>query len=232
VAVIAVIGTGTAIGARIADRIVARGQDVVAVGSAGDGPDALRAAIDADARGRRIAAVLHAEIDAALCREARLAELTLAVWHERCARPIDRALWTARAGFALMATGEGRPGRGGVLGFVCPSVALTGAAGHVALSTASEAIRLLAKSAARRWGRFGVTSNVFAPAVDACLPVEPHADPSDGPEGLQVHATALDPAHVDPADDIASLLVYLAGAGAAGLTGATLGTDGGELMAP
>jgi NAD(P)-dependent dehydrogenase (short-subunit alcohol dehydrogenase family) len=225
--VIAVVGTATSIGARIADRIVARGQDVVAVASAGDGPAALRAAIDAGARGRRIAAVLHAEIDATLCREARLAELTPEAWHERCARPIDLALSTARAGFALMATGEGRPGRGGALGFVCPSVALTGAAGHVALSTASEAIRLLAKSVARRWGRFGITSNAFAPAVGACLPAEPDEDAGDGPEGLPVHATAL-----DPADDIASLLVYLAGPGAAGLTGATLGTDGGELMAP
>ena len=63
--------------------------------------------------------------------------------------------------------------------------------------------------------------------MEACVP--PSAD-DEGAGGLQVHATALD--DVDPPDDIASLLIYLAGPGAARLTGATLGTDGGELMAP
>ncbi|HEV7762206.1 MAG TPA: SDR family oxidoreductase [Acidimicrobiales bacterium] len=195
----------------------------------GEGPGAVVAAIETGAAGRRVAAVLHAEIDAVRCAPTSLGELTPEVWHERCARPVDSALWTARAAFALMATGDGRTGQGGVIGFVCPSVALTGAAGQVALSTTSEAIRLLAKSAARSWGRSGITVNAFAPHLDACVPPAP---PDEGERGLQVHATALDLADVDPADDIASLLVYLATPGAARLTGATLGADGGSLMAP
>jgi NAD(P)-dependent dehydrogenase (short-subunit alcohol dehydrogenase family) len=210
-----------------ADRSWAAGTAAVAI--EGDGPGAVVAAIETGAAGRRVAAVLHAEIDAERCAPAALGELTPDVWHERCARPVDSALWTARAAFALMAGGEDRTGGGGVLGFVCPSVALTGAAGQVALSTTSEAIRLLAKSAARSWGRFGITVNAFAPHVDACVP--PVAA-DEGQRGLQVHATALDLAEVDPADDIASLLVYLAAPGAAPLTGATLGADGGSLMAP
>jgi NAD(P)-dependent dehydrogenase (short-subunit alcohol dehydrogenase family) len=259
-AVIAVVGIDTSIGGRIAERLAARDAAVVGLtrsprssgpaattttsaargGGAvavvvveGEGPEAVVAAIEAAAGGRRVAAVLHAEIEPARCGEARLAELTPEAWRERCAGPIDRALWTARAGFTLMATGDGRPGQGGVLGFVCPSAALTGAAGHVALATAGEAVRLLAKSAARRWGRFGITSNAFAPHLAACVPpAGDGAGDSDGGGRLQVHATALDPGGVDPADDIASLLLYLAGPGPARLTGATFGTDGGELMAP
>lgn len=201
---------------------------VEAVPIEGDGPEAVVMAAQVGVGERRVAAVVHAEIEPGLCGEVRLGELTPEVWRERCARPIDAALWTARAGFSLMATGDGRAGQGGVLGFVCPSVALTGAAGHVALAATSEAVRLLAKSAARRWGRFGITSNAFAPDVEACLPPAP----GDREGGLQVHATALDLAVVDPADDIASLLIYMAGPGAARLTGATLGADGGKLMAP
>ena len=233
-AVIVVVGAHTHIGARIAERLEARGRQVVALGDeAGEGVDARLRAIERGAGGRRVTGVLHAEIEPGLCTEVTLERLTPKEWQQRCARPIDSALWTARAAFTVMATGDGRPGTGGVLGFVCPSLALTGATGQVALSTTSEAIRLLAKSAARRWGRFGILSNAFAPGLDACVPPAlstPHDD--EGNRGLQVHATALDLDDVDPADDIASLVIYLAGPGAAGLTGATFGTDGGELMAP
>jgi 3-oxoacyl-[acyl-carrier protein] reductase len=258
-AVLVVAGVDTFIGGRVAACLGARGAQVVglarspstdtpATGGAshpgerdgpaapvavvqvdGEGPEAVVAAVVAGAGERRVAAVVHAEIDPGSCREARLAELTPQVWRERCAVPIDRALWTARAGFQLMATGGGRSGRGGVLGFVCPSVALTGAAGHVALATTSEAIRLLAKSAARRWGRSGITSNAFAPSFVACHPAAVGAGAG---EDLQVHAAALAIDEVDPADDIAALLLHLAGPTGARLTGATIGTDAGDLMAP
>jgi len=205
--VVAVVGTHTPVGARIAERLTARGATVVDLDGAADGPP--------------VAAVLHAEVDPVLYEPTRLADLTPARWQALCARPVDRALATAWAAFELMATGEGRSGQGGVLGFVCPTVAMTGAAGQVAASTTGEAIRLLAKSAARRWGRFGITGNAFALRLDA---------PS--PAGLQVHATALAADDLDPADDVASLLLYLSAPGAARLTGATFTADGGELMTP
>jgi 2-hydroxycyclohexanecarboxyl-CoA dehydrogenase len=205
---VVVVGTHTPVGARIAERLTARGATVVDL----DGAAGSRTPV---------AAVLHAEVDPALYEDTRLDDLTPERWQERCARPIDAALRTAWAAFELMATGEGRPGRGGVLGFVCPTVAMTGAAGQVAASTTGEAIRLLAKSAARRWGRFGVTSNAFALRLD---------DPR--PAGLQVHAAALAADDLDPADDVASLLLYLASPTAARLTGATFTADGGELMTP
>lgn len=207
---VAVVGTHTPVGGRIAERLKARGATVVDLDGAAGAPGP-------------VAAVLHADVDPTLHEATRLADLTPERWQALCARPIDAALATAWAAFELMATGEGRSGRGGVLGFVCPTVAMTGAAGQVAASTAGEAIRLLAKSAARRWGRFGITSNAFALALDP------------GPaarESLQVHATALAADDLDPADDVASLLLYLVGPGAARLTGATFTADGGELMTP
>jgi NAD(P)-dependent dehydrogenase (short-subunit alcohol dehydrogenase family) len=95
----------------------------------------------------------------------------------------------------------------------------------VPLATAVEAQRLLAKSTARRWGADGVTVNI-----------------------VTVPVTALDPALVDLAPDAArteralptadavrsaaAAVVWLAGAGAAGITGATIGADGGAVMAP
>lgn len=208
--VVAVVGSHTPVGGRIAERLEARGATVVDLARAADEP--------------RVAAVLHADVDPAVYEDTRLADLTPERWQALCARPIDAALATAWAAFELLATGEGRPGRGGVLGFVCPTVAMTGAAGQVAASTAGEAIRLLAKSAARRWGRFGITSNAFALDLD----------PGHGADGdrLQVHATALAADDLDPADDVASLLLYLSAPGAARLTGATFTADGGELMTP
>lgn len=210
--VVAVVGTHTPVGARIAERLTARGATVADLDGAADGPP--------------VAAVLHADVDPAVYRDTRLADLTLERWQALCARPIDAALATAWAAFGLMATGEGRSGQGGVLGFVCPTVAMTGGAGQVAASTAGEAIRLLAKSAARRWGRFGITSNAFA------LDLDPGPAEGDDHDRLQVHATALAADDLDPADDVASLLLYLSAPGAARLTGATFTADGGELMTP
>lgn len=183
------------------------------------GPEAVAAGIVAGAAGRQVAAVLHAEVDEASCVAAPLTSLTLDEWHDRAARPVVSALWTARAAFEVL-------GDGGTLAFVCPSVSMTGTAGLVPLATAGEAVRLLAKSAARRWGSAGITVNVFAPRVDAC---SPHGRGAGRPA---VNAAAFDEDDIDAADEIASLLAYLADPGSARLTGATLGTDGGELMAP
>jgi NAD(P)-dependent dehydrogenase (short-subunit alcohol dehydrogenase family) len=166
-----------------------------------------------------VAAVVHAEVDEALCAPVALVDTTPEEWQERCAGPVASALRTARAAYDVLA------GAGGTVGFVCPSVGLTGAAGHVALASASESVRLLAKSAARRWGRHGITVNAFAPPLAACLP----GSPLDA-RTAEVNATAFP--DVDPADEIAALVAALASPGAPRLTGATLGTDGGELMLP
>lgn len=217
--VIVVVGAQTHLGGRVAGCLAARGAAVVAVSGVEAGPGPLVTAIVEGAAGRRVAAVVHAEVDEALCAPRPLVETTAEDWRERCARPVASALWTANAAYTVL-TGEGR---GGTVGFVCPSVGLTGATGHVALASAAESVRLLAKSAARRWGRHRITVNAFAPPLAACLP---------GPatQTAEVNATAFP--DVDAADEIAALVTTLVAPDAPHLTGATLGTDGGELMLP
>jgi 3-oxoacyl-[acyl-carrier protein] reductase len=84
----------------------------------------------------------------------------------------------------------------------------------VPLATASEAQRMLAKSAARRWGGDGITVNVVTARV-----------------GGGGDAARTVPAR-DPGDGVAAAVVWLASAAAAAITGATIGADGGGVMAP
>jgi NAD(P)-dependent dehydrogenase (short-subunit alcohol dehydrogenase family) len=223
---VVVVGADTPLGAGIAGRIEARGWFVVPLvtrnlvqkapdsGSFcpkfvdGDGPAPLVAAIEAGCAGRRVAAVVHADLDPTLCTEARLDDLTPEAWHDRCAGPTAAALATAQAAHQLMA------GAGGVLAFVCPSVGLTGAAGHVALSTTSEVIRLLSRSAALRWQPDGLAVTTFAPPLSAYLP----------PPDAGVAA--------DAADDIASLITYLAGPDGHRLTATTLPVATADVLTP
>jgi NAD(P)-dependent dehydrogenase (short-subunit alcohol dehydrogenase family) len=129
-------------------------------------------------------------------------------WDAWCEEPIRAALHTAQAAYPLL---RGRDGR---LIFVCPAVALEGAAGLVPLATAAEAQRMLAKSAARRWGREGITVNVVT---------APLGGGSDATRTV---------AALDPGDGVAASVVWLASAAARTITGATIGADGGAVMAP
>jgi NAD(P)-dependent dehydrogenase (short-subunit alcohol dehydrogenase family) len=163
--------------------------------------------------------VVWADVDPDALLPGAVVNLAEADWVRRCEDPVRSTLWLLQAAYPHLR------GRNGRLILVSPSVGLEGAASLVPLATAVEAQRLLAKSTARRWGGDGVTVNV-----------------------VTVPVTALDPALVDLAPDAArtehalpaadavrsaaSTVVWLAGAAAAGITGATIGADGGAVMAP
>ena len=118
-------------------------------------------------------------------------------------------------------------GNDGRVVFVTPTIALSGAAGFAPWATAIEGQRLLAKSAARQWGKDGITVNCVAPAWEAVA----GAGPDGGPGG----SMSLAPTPLGPADfeaDVGAAVVTLAGEGMHALTGATLGLDGGAAMAP
>ena len=204
--------------AAAAERVAAAGADVVAGAIAGDGTGAVAEAIARGARDRAVTIVVHAEVDEAALAPRALLELDPGEWEAACHGPTASAVWTAQAAFGAMA------GAGGTLGFVCPSVGMTGAPGRVPLSATSEAIRVLAKSAARNWGAVGITVNAFAPDVAACGP------PTADRPAAAVNEAAF--TSVDAAEDVAALLVHLGGPDGALLTGATFGTDGGMVMAP
>jgi NAD(P)-dependent dehydrogenase (short-subunit alcohol dehydrogenase family) len=138
-------------------------------------------------------------------------------WVRLCEQPLFAALEFLQGAYPHL---KGRDGR---VVLLCPSVALEGAAHLVQLAAAAEGQRQLAKSLARRWGRDGITVNVVTVPVAA------------------LGATVADAARTAPAlggdaraalDAAASTVVWLAGPGAGGITGTTIGADGGAVMAP
>jgi len=146
-----------------------------------------------------------------------VAEASEQEWAAQAELPVRAALWVAQAAFSHL---QGRDGR---LVFVGPTTGMEGAAGLVPLATAAEAVRVLAKSAARRWGRDNITVNTVATSLTAL--------------GASA-ATTRDAGRNSPAlageglDGVVGAVVWLAGAGSAAITGATIGADNGALMAP
>jgi len=107
---------------------------------------------------------------------------------------------------------------------VVPTVAIEGGADLVPLATATESLRALAKSAARRWAPLGVTVNMVTPDVFAYG--AEHLRGTDVDRGEAVFPEPTTPA--DVADTVALLLAP----DAARVTGTTLIVDGGALMTP
>jgi 3-oxoacyl-[acyl-carrier protein] reductase len=162
--------------------------------------------------------VVWADVDPDGLRPDPLVGLGELDWDRRCEEPLRSALFLLQAAYPHL---RGRDGR---VVLVCPSVALEGAAGLVPLATAAEGQRLLAKSAARRWGQDGVTVNIVTVPVAAL-----GADLTAAADAART-AAALPTA--DALEAAAGAVVWLVGEGAAGITGATIGADGGAVMAP
>jgi len=190
---------------------------VAIVEGAGPLADAVAGALAAaGARldGGRPDVAVFAAVDPRALQPSAVVGLSEPDWVALCEAPLGAALAFFQRVFPDL---TGRDGRA-VL--VCPSVALEGAAHLVPLATAAEGQRQLAKSLARRWGRDGITVNVVTvPAQALGSPVEDAARTAAALGG-------------DPLAAAASAVVWLAGPGAAGITGATIGADGGAVMAP
>jgi len=102
---------------------------------------------------------------------------------------------------------------GGRLVFVVPSLGLTGAAGLAPVAAAAEGVRSMSKTAARQWGKCGITT--------ACV-----ARRTAGPV---VAISSLDhPTEDEVADTVAFLLTDALRAA----TGTTLVLDGGTVLVP
>jgi 2-hydroxycyclohexanecarboxyl-CoA dehydrogenase len=160
--------------------------------------------------------VVHALVDPAALVASPLTETDERAWDARCEGTLRTALACAQASFLQLRD------RGGRLVFVTPTVALTGAAGLVPYVTALEGIRALVKSAARQWGRHGITANCVAPPV-ALVAVEAE-DP-----GIEEPALGRLP---DARRDVAPVVAMLGGDPGHFVTGSTVTVDGGVVMAP
>jgi len=144
-----------------------------------------------------------------------LVEVAEAAWEVSCDDVIKAALGASQAAFAAMRE------RGGRLVFVVPVEGMTGGAGRVVLATAGEAIRSLAKSAARAWGGDGVTANCVAVPL-AVLFGRSAAPPPAG------WALGRAPSWADVSSAVAMLLSDASGF----VTGTTVCVDGGNVMSP
>ena len=162
--------------------------------------------------------VVHAHTDPDALTLAELADTDEAAWERRCEALLREALWVAQAAFAAFAD------RGGHLVFVTPTIGMSGAIGLAPYASAIEAVRALAKSAARQWGEFGIRVNCVAPPVEVVDPFRRISGPWLAPVALG--------RETDPRTDLAPAIALLSADAAHFVTGTTLVVDGGILMAP
>jgi len=135
-------------------------------------------------------------------------------------------LWLMQA---VLPTMQAR-GRGRIITFGS-SMGLTGAPGYGPYSAAKEAVRSLTRTAAREWGRFGITVNCVCPASAA------HRLPTDldGDDPRARAFAAMYKDHPlgrdgDPLFDIAPVIGFLLSDASQYLTGQTLMVDGGGIL--
>jgi NAD(P)-dependent dehydrogenase (short-subunit alcohol dehydrogenase family) len=135
-------------------------------------------------------------------------------------------LWAMQAVFPHMRD-QGR-GRIVTLG---SHAGFRGASGYGPYAAAKEAIRALTRTAAREWGRHGITVNCVCP-----VSIAHRAPAEDNPDRAAVYAAAFADQPLardgDAMDDIAPVVTFLLSDASQYVTGQTLMVDGGALMLP
>jgi NAD(P)-dependent dehydrogenase (short-subunit alcohol dehydrogenase family) len=134
-------------------------------------------------------------------------------------------LWCMQAVYPPM-RGQGS---GRIVNFAS-GAGISGAAGLGPYNAAKEAIRALTRTAAREWGRYGISVNCVCPASAG------HRRPLE--EGASPHRKAIFDRHGehpmrrdgDAEDDIAPAVQFLLSDASRFLTGETLKVDGGALL--
>lgn len=112
------------------------------------------------------------------------------------------------------------------------SMGLTGAPGYGPYAASNEAIRSLTRTAAREWGRVGITVNCVLPASVA------HRAPADGsdPAREAAFAAMYDDHPIgrdgDAVEDIGPAVAFLLSDASRYVTGQTISVDGGGIMRP
>ena len=132
-------------------------------------------------------------------------------------------LWSMQAVLPQMkAQGRGR------IVTMGSAMGLTGAEGYGPYAASKEAIRSLTRTAAREWGRFGITVNCVLPASAAHrLPPGDDTRAAAFQEMYADHPLGRDG---DPEDDIAPAVEFLLSDASQYVTGQTMMVDGGGVM--
>jgi NAD(P)-dependent dehydrogenase (short-subunit alcohol dehydrogenase family) len=223
-----VITTGSGIGTSVARRLRDRGDAVIETDSSLDLADiaAVSDSFHSLVGSGTVDRVVLAAIDPSAFRAAPITSLSEDEWEKA-------AEYSMRAAFVALQQAYGVLADGGRVVLILPTVATTGVADLVPLCTAVEAIRVMAKAVARRWGARSITVNTIEVELAAFM----LGDDVDG--GASDIAVPVVPVLGQPAlppgsavDDVLGLLDMLATPAAAAITGALLVADRGTVMQP
>ena len=223
-----VITTGSGIGTSVATRLRDRGDAVIETDSSLDLADvaAVSDSLHSLVGSGTVDRVVLAAIDPAAFRAAPITSLSEDEWEKAAEYSMRAAFVTLQQVHAVIADG-------GRVVLILPTVATTGVADLVPLCTAVEAIRVMAKAVARRWGARSITVNTIEVELAAFM----LGDDVDG--GASEVAVPVVPVLGQPAlppgsavDDVLGLLDMLATPAAAAITGALLVADRGTVMQP
>jgi NAD(P)-dependent dehydrogenase (short-subunit alcohol dehydrogenase family) len=213
-----VTGAGLGIGAGLAAGLADEGATVATTDDLGSREAVEREFASAVRANGPLDMVVHAQVDPDALTVTELFDTEEPEWERRCETLLREALWVAQSAFTAFT------GRGGHLVFVTPTVGMSGAVGLAPYASAIEAVRALAKSAARQWGEAGIRVNCVAPPVET-------VDPARNVSGPWLAPVALGRGP-DPRADLAPAVALLSADAAHFVTGTTLVVDGGILMAP
>ena len=108
--------------------------------------------------------------------------------------------------------------------------ALLGAVGYAPYASSKEAIRALTRSAAREWGKFGITVNCLCPVSAAHRMPPGDEDPVRAKMFAETYANQPIPRDGDAIDDIGPVVQFLISDASRYMTGQTLMADGGAIM--
>jgi NAD(P)-dependent dehydrogenase (short-subunit alcohol dehydrogenase family) len=213
-----VTGTDGPLGAGLARALRDAGASVASHAGELDAVDAVLQRAG-DELGTDVEIVVHAALPDGATDPLRFEDVTDERWDRVWEHGMRTMLALLQGAFpAMRDRGRGR------FVFVTPTVSMSGAAGLVPLTAFVEGQRLLAKSAARQWGGFGVTVNCVAPAPELVV-----AGTAAGAVSLAAPALGRPG---DPHGDLGPVVTFLASDAGHFVTGVTVCADGGVWMAP
>jgi len=220
-----VIASSSGIGSSIAQRLRDRGDHVLQIDPAVDltNAESVGQELRSLSEGRVIDRVVFAAIDPSAFRAAPITSLDESEWDQAAEYPM-------RAAFIVLQQIHSVIADGGRVILVLPTVVATGVSGLVPLCSAVEAIRVMAKAVARRWGVRSITVNTIEVELSAFMLGD------DDPNGVEIPAVPVLGQPSLPAgsavDDVLGLIDMLATPAAGAITGALLVADRGTVMQP
>ena len=237
---VAVAVAGSVVGTTLAASLAARGARVALLtddSKSSAAPPAGVKAIPTDYSSRASAAtafaqaeqalgtidlVVHASLPAVALQSRPLAESSDDQWETGCEATLANTFHCLQAAYDALSRSSG------VFIVLGPAMSLTGANGLVALTTASEGQRSLAKSAARHYGQAGIRVNWIGLAPEAISPEFASGDLPKKSEAIPLPLGRKPQLETD----VAAMIASLAGEAWKSVTGQTINLDGGEWMLP